>query len=292
MQKAANSIAENPQAVQIAFFGGSFTAINREYMISLLHAADKEVKAYGLGGIRISTRPDKIDEEILTLLKRYGVTAIELGAQSLCDEVLRANRRGHTAEDICRAAAQINAFGFELGLQMMTGLYQDTEERAIETARKMIAVAPKTVRIYPTLLFADTYLYELWQAGKYQPQTLEEAVSLCAALIPLFEKAGIRVIRTGLHADAEMQGKYVAGPFHPAFKELCLSRIFYQKVLSAMRENVAKTEQTRYTIKVNPKFFSAAVGPKKQNIAFWENEGFFIEMQQDNTVKPGDFLLL
>ncbi|MBQ3903792.1 MAG: radical SAM protein, partial [Eubacterium sp.] len=154
---------------EIAFFGGSFTAIDRAYMTELLDAAEPYVKSGAVSGIRISTRPDYIDDEILTLLKSKGVTAIELGAQSMDDEVLSANLRGHTAADVVNASKLIKSYGFELGLQMMTGLYLDTDEKDIETARKIIELKPETVRIYPTVVLKGTYLEELYDGKAYRP---------------------------------------------------------------------------------------------------------------------------
>ncbi|MGN1202728.1 MAG: elongator complex protein 3, partial [Eubacterium sp.] len=165
---------------EIAFFGGSFTAIDRDYMTSLLDAAYPYVKSGQVKGIRISTRPDCIDDEIFELLKGYGVTAIELGAQSMDNGVLQANRRGHTAEDVVNASKLIKSYGFELGLQMMTGLYTDTEEKCIETAKKIIDLAPDTVRIYPTVVLKDTYLAELYEKELYKPLNADESAELCA----------------------------------------------------------------------------------------------------------------
>ena len=178
---------------EIAFFGGSFTAIDREYMISLLKAANKYIKSNEVKGIRISTRPDCIDEEILDLLKEYGVTSIELGAQSMDDEVLLANRRGHTAKDVENASELIKSYGFELGLQMMTGLYKDSEEKAIKTAEKIIALSPQTVRIYPTVVLKGTYLADLYLSGEYKPLNADESAQLCAKLVLLFEKNNIKI---------------------------------------------------------------------------------------------------
>ncbi|WP_242964975.1 elongator complex protein 3 [Scatolibacter rhodanostii] len=289
--QAQGRIVQEPESVEIAFFGGSFTAIRREYMLSLLEAAYEDVTRFRLKGIRVSTRPDAINGEILSLLKKHGVTAIELGAQSLSNEVLVANRRGHTAKQVEEAAVMIQEFGFELGLQMMTGLYQDTPEKALETAQKIIQLKPDTVRIYPTLLFKDTYLYELWQKNEYTPQGLEEAVKLCAKLIPTFEQAEIKVIRVGLHAEGEMQKKCVAGPFHPAFKELCLSQIFYERLIADLQENLVKTGEIQYTIKVNPKYLSVAAGQKKSNEIDLKKEGFTVQFVQDSAVAVGEYLL-
>lgn len=256
-------------------------------MLSLLSAAKSEVKRLNLGGIRISTRPDKIDEDVLELLKEYGVTSIELGAQSLCDEVLKLNRRGHTASMVEKAAKLVKNYGFELGLQMMTGLLGDTDEKAIQTAEKIIKMKPKTVRIYPTIIFEQTYLHELWKKGEYEPQTLDEAVDICSVLIEMFEKENIKVIRTGLHADTEMQGSYSTGPFHPAFKELCMSSVFYNKLIKRLSEMNVKSAN----IKVNPRFISAAVGQKKANIQKLKNKGYEVVFIQDKDVKEGKFLI-
>ncbi|MDE5996269.1 MAG: radical SAM protein, partial [Eubacterium sp.] len=152
---------------ELAFFGGSFTAIKRAYMLSLLEAAKPYVESGSIKGIRCSTRPDAIDDEVLSLLKAYGVTAIELGAQSMNDEVLSANLRGHTADDVRNASKLIKEYGFELGLQMMTDLYLSTPEMDIETAKEIIKLDPDTVRIYPTVTLKNTYLEKLMNEGKY-----------------------------------------------------------------------------------------------------------------------------
>ena len=172
----------DPKTTELAFFGGSFTAIARQDMERLLQIGSNFVKRGEVCGIRISTRPDAITEEILNLLAQYGVTAIELGCQSLSDAVLTKNLRGHTAADVAAAAEQIHAAGFSLGLQMMTGLPDDDDAKALETAKAMIRMRPDTVRIYPTLVLEHTVLHRLYQAGTYQPQTLEQAVSLTARL--------------------------------------------------------------------------------------------------------------
>ena len=154
--QSAAQLGERVHSAEIAFFGGSFTAVPRDYMVSLLEAAHESVKEFGFAGIRCSTRPDAVGEEVLYLLKKYGVTAVELGAQSMDDEVLSLNRRGHTSGQTEAAAQRVKAFGFQLGLQMMTGLYGDTDGRALETAERMIALKPSTVRIYPCLLYTST----------------------------------------------------------------------------------------------------------------------------------------
>ena len=185
---------------EIAFFGGSFTAIDRDVMVGLLKSANKYVENGSFKGIRCSTRPDAIDDEICRILKLYGVTAVELGAQSMSDEVLRLNRRGHTSQDVINASEMLKSYGFELGLQMMTGLYGSTDEDSIETAKKIIALKPATVRIYPTVVLENTELAKLYKSGKYQPETVDSAAELCAKLLLMFNEADITVIRTGLHS--------------------------------------------------------------------------------------------
>ena len=225
---ATQSPYYDPTTTEIAFFGGSFTAINRNYMLELLKTANIFVQNNLVSGIRISTRPDAIDEEILILLKEYGVTSIELGAQSLNDNVLKSNNRGHTAQDVINASKLIKNYGFSLGLQMMTGLYNDCDDFAINTAKKIIELKPDTVRIYPTIVLKNTDLAALYSDNKYKPQTLEDAVSLCSKLLLMFMDKNINVIRLGLHSIEE--DSYVAGPWHPAFSELCYSKIYLENV--------------------------------------------------------------
>lgn len=211
---------------EIAFFGGSFTAIDREYMTALLETAEKYLKTEkrsGFCGIRISTRPDCIDEEILMLLKRYKVSSIELGAQSMSDNVLTANDRGHTAEDVRRASALINAYGFELGLQMMVGLYKSTPDDELRTAEEIIKCRPDTVRIYPVAVLRGTRLAELYESGEYSLYPFDMCMDICAELMSRFTQSGIRVIRLGLHAEEDVGQNAIAGFYHPALGEIVRS---------------------------------------------------------------------
>lgn len=269
---------------EIAFFGGSFTAIDREYMLSLLKAAYDYVKDGRVNGIRISTRPDCIDEEVLDILKKYGVTSIELGAQSMDDEVLRANFRGHTAEDVENASRLIKSYGFELGLQMMTGLYLDTDEKAVQTAQKIIDLAPDTVRIYPTVVLKNTYLAKLYEDELYKPQTVDDAANLCTKIVPMFEKAGIRVIRLGLHSSPELKKNMIAGAFHDSFGEIVKSRYMLNKIL--------KYPPADYEIMVNSKSVSQLKGQQKRNIYFLMEEGYNIKVTVNDKVAAGDIKII
>lgn len=261
---------------EIAFFGGSFTAIDRGYMISLLESAYKYVRQGSVNGIRISTRPDCIDSEVLDILSSYGVTSIELGAQSMDDGVLAANRRGHTALDVERAGSLISSRGFELGLQMMTGLYTDTPQKDIETARRIISLKPSTVRIYPTVVLKNTYLAELYLSGEYLPPDAEESVSVCAELVEMFERAGVKVIRLGLHSSRDIKENMLAGGFHDSFGELVKSRIMVNKILALPPDD--------YSVYVNERSVSKLKGNKKCNIYTLIERGYNIEIIIDNSL--------
>ena len=267
-------------AYEIAFFGGSFTAIDRGYMLELLNAAYAYVENGSVKGIRISTRPDCIDREVLTLLKEKGVTAIELGAQSMNDEVLEANFRGHTAADVVSASKLIKQFGFELGLQMMTGLYLDTDERAVETAKRIIELKPETVRIYPTVVLKGTYLAKLYDEKIYKPPTVDDAAALCTVLLPMFEKVQIKVIRLGLHSSEDIKKNMVAGAFHPAFGEIVQSRFMLNKVLAYPPND--------YEIFVNPKSVSKLKGNQKRNVYFLMEMGYNIKFTVSDKVAVDD----
>lgn len=266
---------------QLAFFGGSFTAIPRDDMVSLLKAAKPFVDDGSVTGIRISTRPDCIDNEILDILQEYGVESIELGAQSMCDEVLRLNRRGHSAEDIVRASEMVRSRGLELGLQMMTGLYGSSPEKDLETAKALTDLNPETVRIYPTIVIEGTELARLYRDGKYVPQSLDEAVDLGAQLLLLFENCSIRVIRLGLHSGGNVEDGYVAGPYHPAFRELCESRIYLQ----CAREKLWGKKPGNYTLFVRPTEISKMTGQKRKNIIELDKVQFHCRIRPDSGLR-------
>ncbi len=270
---------------QIAFFGGSFTAIDRCEMQRLLAVAYPYVKRGEFSGIRISTRPDAIDEERLTILKAYGVTTVELGAQSMDDAVLFRCERGHTAQDVERAAELIREAGLSLGLQMMTGLPSDTDEGALRTAKRLADLLPDEVRIYPTLVVEGTALAEEYRRGTYEPQTLEQAVSLCARLLHFFEEERqIRVIRLGLHAEESLYEHCVAGPAHPAFRELCESRLFRDKIWAVL----AKEEPSAVTVRVNPSCVSRAIGHRQENRMWFSKKGYSVNILADEAVAYGE----
>ena len=277
---ATNSKNYCSKNTEIAFFGGSFTAIDREYMLSLLEAAKPFVKEGKVSGIRVSTRPDAINEEILKLLKEYGVTAIELGAQSMSDKVLGMNNRGHKSEDVKTASKLIKDFGFSLGLQMMTGLYGSDDDTDIFTARELIKLSPDTVRIYPTIVLKDTRLAELYSNGEYIPQTVDNAAILCGKLLNMFNEANINVIRLGLHSIED--GTFIAGPWHPAFSEICQSKMFFEKAVSRMNG------KGKYIIFVDKSSVSKMIGQNRENIDKLKELGFVCSVKTDETLDKND----
>ena len=264
VETAKKSLGAEIKNAELAFFGGSFTAIDREYMTELLKAAFPYVQNGELCGIRISTRPDAIDDEVLDILKQYGVTSIELGAQSMSDQVLEANHRGHTAEDVRRASRLIRSRGFSLGLQMMTGLYRSTCELDRYTAIELAELEPDTVRIYPTVVLKNTELYDLYMSGEYEPQKLEDAVRLCADLLQYFEENNISVIRLGLHDSDSLRESMAAGAYHPAFRELCEGEILYRNSLAELKRNGIWEGVAEFF--VNPRSVSRFIGQKRQNL--------------------------
>lgn len=233
-RQALERLGGDAAASEIAFFGGSFTAIETGLMVSLLGAATPFTGPGGFRGIRVSTRPDAIDDEKLRILKAYHVTSVELGAQSMDDRVLRLNGRGHTADQVRTASRMIAESGFELGLQMMTGLYGDSDGGARETAAAIASLHPATVRIYPTIVLPGTRLAALYESGVYRPETLGGAVVLCSELLEYFTSRAIRIIRLGLHASPGIERERLAGPWHPAFRELCESKIYLSHAREAL----------------------------------------------------------
>ena len=271
------------QSMEIAFFGGSFTAVDRAYMLSLLEATKPFINNFY--GIRISTRPDYIDNEVLELLKSYHVTSIELGAQSMDNSVLELNERGHSAQDVIDASNLIQQQGFSLGLQMMTGLYGSDFEKDIDTAEQFINLKPDTVRIYPTVIIKDTRLAEYFCSGNYIPYTLDGAVSLCAKLILMFTKADIPIIRLGLHYSDSLKNNSYGDNYHPAFKELCESKIFFDSFLEQAQGKSVKQ------VTINPKSLSKFVGQKKSNLQKLANLGYEVEMNFDSSLGKYDLII-
>jgi histone acetyltransferase (RNA polymerase elongator complex component) len=276
--------------VQLAFYGGSFTAIPVHEQDMLLEAASGFLGRFPNGSLRISTRPDCIDRITLERLKRAGVTTIELGAQSMDDLVLLASGRGHTARDTEQAADLVKRAGYELILQMMTGLPGDTPEKAIMTAERLVALKPDGVRIYPTVVIKDTALHDMFLAGGYKEHTVEDAVALCAEIVPLIEDAGIPVIRLGLNPTEELTGgDAVAGAYHPAFGALVYSRIFLNKARLLLK---AQGNFCKATLGVHPRCVSEMTGHRKCNIEALRMEFDALIKVEGTSVQTGEIVIL
>ena len=267
-----NAAALTPSGTkrQLAFYGGSFTAIPDGQQLELFEAARPYLEDGTISSIRLSTRPDAIDGAVLARLKKYGVTTVELGAQSMCDEVLELSGRGHTASDVENSSRLIKAAGFELILQMMTGLPGDTDERSIETARRIIALRPDGVRIYPTVIVRDTALYDLWKAGRYAEHTVEDAVRVCAKLTAMFDEANIPIIRMGLNPTEDLSGgDAVGGAYHPALGELVRSRMMLDKARQLL---AGAPHGSSVTLGVNRSDVSKMAGQHRSNIDTLKSE--------------------
>lgn len=251
--------------VQIAFYGGTFTGMVRDEQIRLLQLATPFLDEGSIDSIRISTRPDEIDAEGLDLLKSLGVTTVEVGAQSLNDEVLLRSRRGHTAADTLQALSLLKARGFATGIHLMAGLPGDTEERFAETIDKTISLNPDTVRIHPTIVLRDTPLADAFREERYTPLTLAEAVTQCRNALKKLTAARIAVIRLGLQTTQELEkaGAVIAGPFHPAFRSLVESSIFLELTLALLA--AAKVGRGPVTFTVAPADVSNFYGHRRIN---------------------------
>ena len=248
---------------KVGFFGGSFTGISIEKQNQYLSVVQPYIKAGQIHEIQLSTRPDYISPEILENLKKHHVRTIELGAQSLDDEVLRRSNRGHTVEDVQCAADMILQEGFDLGLQMMIGLPGDTFEKSMRTAALFAEMGARYTRIYPTLVIKDTDLEKLYNIGEYTPLSMEEAVRWCKELLKFFEERQITILRTGLHpSEGLLDGSnLVAGPFHVSFKELVMTAL-WQDIL---QQALSGQQGESITIRVSPTQLNFAIGHKSAN---------------------------
>ncbi|MBP1998826.1 histone acetyltransferase (RNA polymerase elongator complex component) [Peptostreptococcus canis] len=260
----------NSASIEIAFFGGSFTAIDKNKQVELLSVANEYKKKGIVDDIRMSTRPDCIDEDILKLVKKYGTTIIELGVQSMDEGVLKSSIRGHNSDIVEINSRLIKSFGFKLGLQMMIGLPTDTESKCIYTARQFAEISPDFVRIYPTLVIKETGLERAYVEGWYKPFSIKECIDIVKKIITIYEKANIEVIRVGLQATKDIQpGRdVIAGPYHPSFRELVKTEMIKDYLIDV----IGKRSFENIVIYTDNKNISAVVGNKKSTRKFINNE--------------------
>ncbi|TDT70437.1 anaerobic coproporphyrinogen III oxidase [Hypnocyclicus thermotrophus] len=246
---------------EVAFFGGTFTALPLNIQEEFLKIVKSYIDLGVVNGIRLSTRPDCIDDKILSLLKKYNVTTIELGVQSLDNEVLSLSERGYKEEIVYYASELIKKYNIILGIQIMPGLNGSNFNSDLETIKKVVKIKPDIVRIYPTLVINKTKLEILYKRGEFTPLSLNEAIKISALAIAYFELNNIKIIRVGLQPSDDLRedGVIIAGPFHPAFKELVEGKIislFFDKILSKNKINIIET---------NPRNMSRVVGINKVN---------------------------
>ena len=271
---------DNPKYVEVAFFGGSFTAIDEKIQNELLEAANEYIAKGKVNSIRISTRPDYITKEILKRLKKYKVKTIELGVQSTNDYILSKCQRGHTFEDVKRASKLIRWNGFILGHQMMVGLPESTKLDEINTAKELIKLKPKIVRIYPVLVIRGT--------------KLEEAVERSKEVMQLFNQKKIQVIRLGLQNTEEIadpstdSSQVTAGPYHPAFRQLVEDSMWYDEIVNQIKKFNVKVMLVK--IKANPENVNNIIGHKKENILkLKEIYEVDVTVEPDEQIKKGKF---
>ncbi len=287
---------DNHKYVEVAFFGGSFTAIEKEKQIELLEATQKYIRDKKVNSIRISTRPDCIDKEILKRMKKYHVKTIELGVQSTNNYILSKCKRGHTGEDVIKSSKLIRRFGFILGHQMMVGLPESTKQDEINTAKELIKLKPKIVRIYPVLVIKDTELADEYYKGEYTPLTVGQAVERCKEVVDLFNRNKINVIRIGLQNTEEIsdpkseRSSVVAGPYHPAFRQLVESSMWYDSIVSKIKKVNAKVKKVK--IIANDFNINNIIGHKKENILkLKETYDVDVVIEKNDEIKPGRFKL-
>lgn len=278
---------------EIAFFGGNFLGLPAERIRNLLATASEWVHRAELDGIRFSTRPDTVGSRTLDLINAFPITCVELGVQSMDDDVLRQSHRGHTAADATVAVQRLKGKGYEVGLQLMVGLPGDDEVRLLETSRRIADLSPAFVRIYPTLVLDGSPLAMWFRAGRYRPLCLDEAVELSMKVYRFFRQRGISVIRTGLQASEELvAGRgVIAGPFHPAFGHLVQSACYLAAVREALRHCPALRD--RIELHVHPKGIARLCGQGNANCAALKREFGFsrVRVVADSGLE-GDLIVL
>ncbi len=274
---------------EVAFFGGTFTRLPAAKMRALLKAVRPYMEAGLFHSIRISTRPDAVDDKTLNLLKKYGVLTVELGVQSMDDRVLRLSERGHTAADTARAVRLLKSRGFRAGVQLMPGLPGDTPDIFLDTIERVIRLAPDMARIYPALVLRGTPLAREYAAGRYRPLTLRAAVDLCARACVRLEESGIPVIRMGLMSSPSLleEGQIIAGPWHPAFGFLVRSAVFQEKI-DPLLPGPGVTDRIR--IHVSPREIPLLRGYRNRGLErIREKTGAGeVRITPDETLSPGD----
>lgn len=257
--------------VQVAFYGGSFTCLPREEQVLLLKAVQPYMVEGQVASIRLSTRPDCVNDEIVTLLHKFGVKTVELGVQSLDDKVLRAALRGHSAQESRRAVKTLKKAGIQVGVQLLPGLPGESTTSFLNTVADAITLGPDLIRIYPAVVVRGSALAKMFQDGIYTPLSLNKAIVLTGKARARFQEAGIPVVRMGLQPSEKLEMQLVAGPYHPAFGELVNSRDWFKRI----REKLfALKDGQNVVIYISNRDYSAIAGMKRTNIKRFEQLGY------------------
>lgn len=296
IEKYLKYFPENATDIELAFYGGSFTGLGTNTMISYLSAVKPLIERKMISSIRLSTRPDYIDEFRLEILKQHNVETIELGVQSMVDSVLEFNKRGTSSSDVVRAVDLIKRYKFKLGLQMMTGMAGSSKENDIYTAEKIISLNPDFVRIYPTMVIENTELKHLYDSGKYKPMELDELIIHLKDIVSLFEENKINIIRIGLPEDGDFEDTDFIGPSHPSLRQIVYGDLFLDAIKKELDKLDIKNKLTLYSnnselsylvgyAAKNKKYlksiFTSEISFKTDNL----NDGCFILEQDDNIIK-------
>jgi len=288
------TIKDKKADIEIAFFGGSFTGIPLDEQNRLLDLANEYVLRGQVDYIRLSTRPDYINDEIVDNLKRHNVKIVELGIQSMDKDVLSAANRGHSPEDVVEAIKLLKQKDFIVGAQLMVGLPQDNEEKAVETAKIIAELRPHIARIYPVLVIKDTYLEKMYLNGSYEPLTIEQAVKISKKMLICLEKSGIKVIRIGLQPTEDLQigENVVAGPYHPSIRQLVEADIFKDMIVYLLNK-IYEDNIREIRIIANPKDLSSVIGQHKSNYRFIKEKynNAKIYFKEDRTVDSGTIIV-
>ena len=264
--------SNSKKKIEVAFFGGSFTGIPIDKQIEYLQVANSYVKKGLVGAIRISTRPDYINRNILDTMKKYNVKTIELGVQSMDNEILTLSKRGHTALDVVNASKLIHEYGIVLGHQIMIGLPGSTRESEVYTIKECLKLQPQQLRIYPVYVIPDSELYSMYENSEYKPLSINEAVMRCKAVIYECQKTDISIIRLGLQSTDEITAKNndLRGPVSDNLAEYVMSALVRDKIEREIKNR--QIDDSKLIINVPQKYVSICVGPKKINKIYFENK--------------------
>ena len=292
IQQKVSTIDSAIATVEVAFFGGSFTCLSKTDQEKYLQAVQPYISDKKVNGIRISTRPDYIDENILDLLHHYNVSTIELGVQSMSDRILTNAGRGHTVEDVVKASALIRKNGFKLGIQTMIGLPGEGKEESEYTASRVIGLKPDCVRIYPVLVLKDTELEQMYLERKYEPMSLQHAVERVAMVLRMYINNEINVIKVGLHPSEEFGsgGKLVAGPFHPAFREMAMSILWKNEFNDyLLQQQISAKVNKDITITVPTSQYNYAIGYEAENKSYFKKYFTKVRFTRSETLNRFEF---